>query len=263
MPCFDKKLEASRPESLDDGIDCVITPREIVTMLQELNLDFKSFLTEDTSLYGAITAGWDPRVHWASNLGGTCGGYAYQYVTAVQRLHPGSQMIVLEGRNSDIVEYRLLHDDRIIAAASELSGFRNIQNLVRKLTSGSGSERKRNISSAEERRTGPKANSREMAPAATADPYHSDYIEVNACPGACMNGGGLLNGEQNSLKRKQLVQTLNKRHGEELAMVDPLTLGPKLEEAAPPAFARVRLRARQAGRRKGSRLCWEHLVSKV
>ena len=68
--------------------------------------------------------------------------------------------------------------------------------------------------------------------AATADPYHSDYIEVNACPGACMNGGGLLNGEQNSLKRKQLVQTLNKRHGEELAMVDPLTLGPKLEEAA-------------------------------
>jgi iron only hydrogenase large subunit-like protein len=143
-------------------------------------------------------------------------------------------MIVLEGRNSDIVEYRLLHDDRIIAAASELSGFRNIQNLVRKLTSGSGSERKRNITALRKRRTGPKANSREMAAAtaATADPYHSDYIEVNACPGACMNGGGLLNGEQNSLKRKQLVQTLNKRHGEELAMVDPLTLGPKLEEAA-------------------------------
>ncbi|CAI4697869.1 BCN_G0044480.mRNA.1.CDS.1 [Saccharomyces cerevisiae] len=235
MPCFDKKLEASRPESLDDGIDCVITPREIVTMLQELNLDFKSFLTEDTSLYGRLSPpGWDPRVHWASNLGGTCGGYAYQYVTAVQRLHPGSQMIVLEGRNSDIVEYRLLHDDRIIAAASELSGFRNIQNLVRKLTSGSGSERKRNITALRKRRTGPKANSREMAAAtaATADPYHSDYIEVNACPGACMNGNGLLNGEQNSLKRKQLVQTLNKRHGEELAMVDPLTLGPKLEEAA-------------------------------
>ncbi|KAJ4171301.1 Cytosolic Fe-S cluster assembly factor nar1, partial [Fusarium falciforme] len=63
------------------------------------------------------------------------------------------------------------------------------------------------------------ANSREMAAvaAATADPYHSDYIEVNACPGAWLNGGGLLNGEQNSLKRKQLIL---------------LTLGPKLEEAA-------------------------------
>lgn len=72
MPCFDKKLEASRPESLGDGIDCVITPREIVTMLQELNLDFKSFLTEDTSLYGRLSPpGWDPRVHWASNLGST------------------------------------------------------------------------------------------------------------------------------------------------------------------------------------------------
>ncbi|CAI4035884.1 hypothetical protein SMKI_14G0930 [Saccharomyces mikatae IFO 1815] len=232
MPCFDKKLEASRPESLDDGIDCVITPRELVTMLQELKLDFKSFVTEDTSLYARLSPpGWDPQVHWASNLGGTCGGYAYQYVAAVQRLHPGSQITVLEGKNSDIVEYRLQHSDDIIAAASELSGFRNIQNLVRKLTSGAGSERKRNITALRKRRTGPSANSRKMA-AATADPFHSDYIEVNACPGACMNGGGLLNGEQNSLKRKQLVQTLNNRHGQELAMVDPLALGPKLEEAA-------------------------------
>ncbi|CAI4049476.1 hypothetical protein SKDZ_14G0890 [Saccharomyces kudriavzevii ZP591] len=235
MPCFDKKLEASRPESLDDGIDCVITPREVVTMLQELNLDFSSFITEDTTLYGRLSPpGWDPRVHWASNLGGTCGGYAYQYVTAMQKLHPGSQMLVLEGRNSDIVEYRLQQSDDIIAAASELSGFRNIQNLVRKLTSATGPERKRNITALRKRRMGPNANSRKTtaATAVTADPYHSDYIEVNACPGACMNGGGLLNGEQNSLKRKQLVQALNKRHGQELEMVDPLALGPELEEAA-------------------------------
>ncbi|EJS42075.1 nar1p [Saccharomyces arboricola H-6] len=240
MPCFDKKLEASRPESLADAINCVITPREVVTMLQELKLDFHSFATKDTTLYGRLSPpGWDPRVHWASNLGGSCGGYAYQYVAAMQKLHPGSQMLVLEGRNSDIVEYRLqLSDNTIAAAASELSGFRNIQNLVRKLTSGAGTERKRNITALRKRRVGSSANSRQMTPAspaiavAVADPYHSDYIEVNACPGACMNGGGLLNGEQNSLKRKQLVQALNERHGQELAMVDPLLLGPKMEAAA-------------------------------
>ncbi|KOG96935.1 iron-sulfur cluster assembly protein NAR1, partial [Saccharomyces eubayanus] len=147
MPCFDKKLEASRPESLDDAIDCVITPREVVTMLQELGLDYKTFATENKTLYGRLSPpGWDPHVHWASNLGGSCGGYAYQYVAAMQRLHPGSQVAVLEGKNSDIVEYRLqMHgSDTPIAAASELSGFRNIQNLVRKLTvpvGGAGPER--------------------------------------------------------------------------------------------------------------------------
>ncbi|CAI4051209.1 hypothetical protein SUVZ_14G0940 [Saccharomyces uvarum] len=240
MPCFDKKLEASRPESLDDGIDCVITPREVVTMLQELGLDYRTFATENTALYGRLSPpGWDPQVHWASNLGGSCGGYAYQYVAAMQRLHPGSQVAVLEGKNSDIVEYRLQDSGTTIAAASELSGFRNIQNLVRKLTVGAGPERTRNVTVLRKRRQGAGASSRRMgsgsasgsaaASAATADPYRCDYIEVNACPGACMNGGGLLNGEQNSLKRKQLVQALNERHSLELAMVDPLTLGSALD----------------------------------
>ncbi|CAI4049758.1 hypothetical protein N7582_004746 [Saccharomyces uvarum] len=232
MPCFDKKLEASRPESLDDGIDCVITPREVVTMLQELGLDYRAFATDNTALPGRLSPpGWDPQVHWASNLGGSCGGYAYQYVAAMQRLHPGSQVAVLEGKNSDIVEYRLQDSGTTIAAASELSGFRNIQNLVRKLTVGAaGPGRTRNVTVLRKRRQGASsASSRPMASAATADPYRCDYIEVNACPGACMNGGGLLNGEQNSLKRKQLVQALNERHALELAMVDPLALASAME----------------------------------
>lgn len=71
MPCFDKKLEASRPESLDDGIDCVITPREVVTMLQELGLDYRAFATDNTALPGGYRRpGGTRQVHWASNLGG-------------------------------------------------------------------------------------------------------------------------------------------------------------------------------------------------
>lgn len=103
---------------------------------------------------------------------------------------------------------------------------------MRKLTVGAaGPGRTRNVTVLAEE--APCRLFRKLTPdgvgAATADPYRCDYIEVNACPGACMNGGGLLNGEQNSLKRKQLVQALNERHALELAMVDPLALASAME----------------------------------
>jgi len=47
MPCYDKKLEASRPYFSNDeyksrDVDCVITTREIEKMFEEQNLDIKT-----------------------------------------------------------------------------------------------------------------------------------------------------------------------------------------------------------------------------
>lgn len=45
MPCYDKKLEASRPDFFLDEfdtreVDCVLTTGEIEKMFQEQNIDF-------------------------------------------------------------------------------------------------------------------------------------------------------------------------------------------------------------------------------
>lgn len=217
MPCFDKKLEASRKDG-ESEVDCVITPREFVTMLQELKIDLKDFATKDTTIFHECSPqGWDPEVHWASNSGSSSGGYAYQYLVQLQKRHPGSQIISIEGKNSDIVEHRLMSaENEIVGSSSELYGFRNIQNMVRKLTAGAGNTAvKRNVKVLRKRNLTTKPRN-----ATAADPYKTDFIEVMACPGGCINGGGLLNGEQNSTRRRALAQQLNDRYEQELVQID-------------------------------------------
>lgn len=68
------------------------------------------------------------------------------------------------GKNADVKEYFLQDDQgRILLRFASAYGFRNIQNIVRKVKTG-------------------KSN------------YH--FVEVMACPGGCINGGGQLSIEQ-------------------------------------------------------------------
>ena len=74
--------------------------------------------------------------------------------------HNNARVIVKTGKNADVREYFLQGDDgRILLRFATAFGFRNIQNIVRKVKSGKCS-------------------------------YH--YVEVMACPGGCVNGGGQL-----------------------------------------------------------------------
>ncbi|SCU79406.1 LADA_0B00430g1_1 [Lachancea dasiensis] len=206
MPCFDKKLEASRKDG-EGEVDCVITPRELVSMLQELQLDLRSFVSdvEDNSLIETCSPpGWDYRVHWASNEGSSSGGFAYQYILHQSKLYPDAEILTIEGKNSDIREYRLVDGTKTVASSSQLYGFRNIQNMVRKLTSSGASAR--NVKVLRKRASG--GAQRTGTASLVADPTKTDFIEVMACPGGCINGGGLLNGEQNSTKRRALAKSL-------------------------------------------------------
>jgi iron only hydrogenase large subunit-like protein len=45
MPCYDKKLEAARPDFYDDSlhsrdVDCVLTTQEILDIIREKQIDF-------------------------------------------------------------------------------------------------------------------------------------------------------------------------------------------------------------------------------
>lgn len=242
MPCFDKKLEASRPDG-ESEVDCVITPKELVTMLQELQVDFYEYRITDTTILRELSPmGWEPQLHWSSNDGSSSGGYAYQYVLGMQLLHPGSKLSKLEGKNSDVMEYRLIDDSqetvKVIASASELYGFRNIQNMVRRLEGGGKKDdnmRKRNVRILKKRKAPTATSATSLTESSNnlkiAEPYSSDFIEVMACPGGCINGGGLINGEHNSsTKRKMMTEKLNERYSKELICIDPITIGKKLDE---------------------------------
>ncbi|GAV50450.1 hypothetical protein ZYGR_0U03060 [Zygosaccharomyces rouxii] len=223
MPCFDKKLEASRPDAVEEAVDCVLTPREFLAIMQELQIDIKDHLNVDltASAHELSPPGWDPQVHWASNAGSSSGGYAFQYARYLQSLNPGSQIHILNGRNGDVREYRVTASDdqqKVFGSTSELYGFRNIQNMVRKLK---GAQRGGRV--VVRKRGANKGDSAQNGATMQADPYEGEFIEVMACPGGCINGGGLLSGES-SVKRRATAQVLDERYEKEFVELDPLNL---------------------------------------
>ena len=76
MPCFDKKLEASRDDFTDKetdikDVDCVITTLEIEEMLTKENCDLA---TVGNVALDTIVEGGENRI--LSNIGSASGGYS-------------------------------------------------------------------------------------------------------------------------------------------------------------------------------------------
>lgn len=203
MPCFDKKLEASREELTDRAwqpegsqdtavrdVDCVITSRELLMLASSRNVSLPSLpLKPVASDYAPRFP--DPTIEsflFSRNRSskhtsafGTSGGYLYYVMSSYQAQHPGSQLHVQRGRNSDVMDYTLVSQSgETILKAGRYYGFRNIQNLVRKLKPARAS-----------RLPGAAANRRAAGAVAGAGAgLDYAYVEVMACPGGCTNGGG-------------------------------------------------------------------------
>lgn len=197
MPCFDKKLEASRseltsaawlPSSSDPvrDVDCVITARELLSLASARNITFSSLPrtplahtpfpdpTLDAFLFPSSAARTPPRD------AGSSGGYLYHILRTYQLAHPGSTISVARGRNADVVEYTLTAGDETLLRMARFYGFRNIQNLVRRLKPAKASRLPGGRTGVVRRPPGAKAKEeKEYA-----------YVEVMACPGGCTNGGG-------------------------------------------------------------------------
>ncbi|KAK9238393.1 iron hydrogenase [Lipomyces kononenkoae] len=199
MPCFDKKLEASRPDfATGEGVrdvDCVITTKEVVQLLIDENIDFMSITESEDARGGNFQALapklWPPGKSWESSEGSSSGGYLWHVLAAlsdeIKKVEGKSTSLkVIPGKNSDMVEYNLVVTDgdkeEVVAKAAQVYGFRNIQNLVRKLKTG-GKTGARSVVSARAKKTAGAAT-------ATLVPTEYDYVEVMACPGGCINGGG-------------------------------------------------------------------------
>ncbi|KAJ1649845.1 Cytosolic Fe-S cluster assembly factor nar1 [Dispira simplex] len=183
MPCYDKKLEASRKDFqlADDHqskeVDCVISTSELEVLFSQCQISFPQLpeVPLDTLFTKAEGDSTFPEGKRLARAAGTSsGGYLeYTMAYAAHRLF-GLDCIApstVEGasspliqtktvRNADFREVTLvLPDGSVGLRFAAVYGFRNIQTLVRKIKLG-------------------------------RCPYQ--FVEIMACPSGCINGGGQL-----------------------------------------------------------------------
>ncbi|XP_004533876.1 probable cytosolic Fe-S cluster assembly factor GJ13047 [Ceratitis capitata] len=161
MPCYDKKLEASREDFYSEAnnsrdVDCVITAIEIEQMLTSDDTPLHTFPLADIDWPWGIRS--PETAIWAHEFS-TSGGYAdhiFKYAAKEIFEEVVEKLEYKNLRNPDFREITLERDGRTVLKFAIANGFRNIQNLVQKLKRGKA-------------------------------PY--DFVEVMACPSGCINGG--------------------------------------------------------------------------
>ncbi|KAJ3167220.1 hypothetical protein HDU87_001731 [Geranomyces variabilis] len=213
MPCYDKKLEASRKDFYDDvystrDVDCVITTGEVEKMFSEQSLCINDMQALDVEMTFTKAFASPEENHGipilAGSEGSSSGGYLsyiLRYAAHVlfgvsltpQDVENGTNGVhIRPGRNSDFVEYALClpaDPETPVLRFALAYGFRNIQNLVRKINPAPAAG-----AVARRRRQHRRANAAAAA-ATTTSAY--DYVEIMACPSGCINGGGQLKPQTN------------------------------------------------------------------
>lgn len=273
MPCYDKKLEASRKDFYDDvystrDVDCVITTGELELMMREKGWDISLPVPGELDPVPSPSPSPTPPSPYTSpenisnpaiispplptpmpelltHPGTSSGSYLHAIIAHLQatspiplvlstktvrnadyeeyalrkRVDPGMSEVngvhvngngvngVRHIRGNNGVEYRPTRDQEhlgeIVFKGAKCYGFRNLQNVVRKV----GRERGvRTTSGAAGKLGGPRASGAGVGVGARRlrkggggvtekeqeEERGYDYVEVMACPGGCVNGGGQL-----------------------------------------------------------------------
>jgi NADP-reducing hydrogenase subunit HndD len=168
MPCTAKKFEANRPEMYSSGykdVDYVLTTREFGTMIQQAGINFESLKnSECDSILGKHTG--------AGVIFGATGGVmeaalrtAYEMVTG--REVPFANLNITPVRGMGGVK------EAAIKIENCRPDWKFLENVELKVAVAHGL-----------------SNARKLADQVSAgkSPYH--FIEIMACPGGCLSGGG-------------------------------------------------------------------------
>jgi len=155
MPCTAKKFEAQRPEMSSTGypdVDVVLTTRELARMIREAAIDFNDLPERQ----------FDDPMGEASGAGvifGATGGVMEAALRTVTE--------ILNGKPSDNIEYNAVRGiDGVKEAVVEAGGMK----IKAAVAHGLGNARKL------------------LEKVKNGEEYH--FIEIMACPGGCVNGGG-------------------------------------------------------------------------
>ncbi|KAK0153121.1 Cytosolic Fe-S cluster assembly factor NARFL [Merluccius polli] len=177
MPCYDKKLEASRPdfyleEEESREVDLVITSGEVLSMLEQEKVILNEVeMAPLDELFSNMSGN-----ELLSHAGGGSGGYLHHvFINTAKQLfgEEVKELTYKTLKNKDFQEVTLEKDGVVLLRFATSYGFRNIQNLVQKLKRGKS-------------------------------PYH--FVEVMACPSGSLNGGGQLKALPNQTSKELLQQ---------------------------------------------------------
>jgi NADP-reducing hydrogenase subunit HndD len=168
MPCTAKKFEADRPEMRSSGykdVDYVLTTRELAIMIKQSGLDFMSMPDEHyDSIMGESTG--------AGVIFGATGGVmeaalrtAYEIVTG--RPVPFDNLNILPVRGMDGVKEATIKIENVVPEWSFLEGAELKVAIAHGLS-----------------------NAKKLMQAVHDGKVSYHFIEIMACPGGCLGGGG-------------------------------------------------------------------------
>ncbi|MCK9617082.1 MAG: NADH-dependent [FeFe] hydrogenase, group A6 [Lentimicrobiaceae bacterium] len=187
MPCLAKKYECTRPEFSTDGdpdVNYSISTRELAHLIKQLNIDFDTLPEEDFDKPLGESTG-------AAVIFGTTGGVIEAAVRTAYEVYTGKQL-----EKVDFEQLRGLKSVR--HATVDLNGFE----LHIGIAHGLGNARKL----LEDIRAG-------------KSQFHA--IEIMACPGGCIGGGGqpfhhghdsILKARQKAIYQEDVNKPLRKSH---------------------------------------------------
>ena len=173
MPCQAKKYEASRSEFAPDGVrdvDYVVTTRELCRMFREAGVNLANLDDEEYDSPLGESSG-------AGDIFGVTGGVLEAACRSVYFMLNGKN---LEG---DAINFRAIRGlDGIKEARVQIAPDKSINVAV---CSGLG-------------------NARTVLEMVRKDPNRFQAVEIMACPGGCINGGGqpFLHGDSAALERR-------------------------------------------------------------
>jgi NADH-quinone oxidoreductase subunit G/NADP-reducing hydrogenase subunit HndD len=180
MPCIAKKAEANRPELTKDdanNVDIVITTREFGAMIKEMGLDFANLPDSDFDKPLGETTG-------ASIIFGTTGGVIEAAIRTAYEWLTGEEL-------ANVDFYQLRGIDGLREATVNIGDMP----LHIGIAHGLG-------------------NARRLLESIQRGEAHYDAIEIMACPGGCIGGGGqpYHHGDQEIIKKRQEAIYLEDRN---------------------------------------------------
>ena len=192
MPCTAKKFEAVRDEFKMDGkpnVDAVLTTKGLIRMIKEAGVVFSEIEPEAIDMPFSAISG-------AGVIFGVTGGVTEAVLRRVVENKTRSALMTIanigQRGNEGIKEFEIEYGERTLKLAV-VSGLGNAEKLIKRMQAGE----------------------------------HFDFIEVMACPGGCVNGGGqpfALARDKNkrSAKLYEVDKTLSIRHSEANPILDTL-----------------------------------------
>lgn len=156
MPCVAKKYEASRPEMTRNGIrdvDVVLTTREFIKMIKYVGLDFANLEDSEFDSLLGMSSG-------AAAIFGTTGGVMEAALRTVSEVYTGQSMEPLDfmpARGNEGIKEASVMLGSIEVKVAIAHGIKNAEIIMEKIKAG------------------------------TCD---YTFVEVMACPGGCVGGGG-------------------------------------------------------------------------